>query len=97
MSDYVRGLLTIPAALLALVAVTAVLFGAFRLLVRASPVHWSVRGPQRRARDAREMLRWVNAAGRHVATFRRLVAFGPWTLYVARYRPGNVTEEGSER
>jgi hypothetical protein len=57
------------------------------------PVHWSLSGPQRRARDARELLRWVNARGRHVATMRRLLSLGPFTIYMARYRPGNVEEE----
>lgn len=93
MSDYVRGLLTIPAALLALAVVVAVLAGVFVRFVRLAPAHWSLRGPQRRARDARELFRWVNARGRHAATFRRLLAVGPFTLYVARYRPGNIAEE----
>lgn len=93
MSDYLRGLLTIPAVLLALALLTAVAFGVLWLVVRVAPVHWSLRGPQRRARDARELFRGVNARGRHVGTLRRLAALGPWTLYAARYRPGNVDEE----
>lgn len=56
------------------------------------PSHWSIAGPQRRARNARELFRRVNARARHVSSFRRLVALGPWTLYVARYRPGNIEE-----
>ncbi|MGI5247549.1 hypothetical protein [Dactylosporangium sp. CA-139066] len=56
------------------------------------PVHWSLSGPGR-ARDARELMRWVDAAGRHMGTFRRLFSFGPWAVYVGRYRPGQVDEE----
>lgn len=93
MSDYLRGVLTIPTVVLALAVLAAVLFGILWLVVRVAPVHWSLRGPQRRARDARELFRGVNARGRHVGTLRRLAAFGPWTIYVARYRPGNVKEE----
>jgi hypothetical protein len=41
----------------------------------------------------RRLFRNINAAGRHVGSFRRMLSLGPWTLYVARYRPGNVEEE----
>ncbi|GGM52538.1 hypothetical protein ACFFX1_55545 [Dactylosporangium sucinum] len=65
---------------------------ALVLALRAAPQHWSLRGPQRRARDAQQLFRWVNAAGRHVSTFRRLFAIGPFTVYVARYKPGHVDD-----
>jgi len=53
------------------------------------PGHWSFRMPMRHTRRAADLLRQVNCGGpRHVATVRRLVAFGPWTIYVTRHRPG---------
>lgn len=54
------------------------------------PAHWWLSGPQRRARNASDLLRDPNLAGAHVATFRRLLRIGPFGLYVMRYRPGNT-------
>lgn len=60
--------------------------------MKLRPDHWSLSGPGP-ARDAQKLFRWVNAAGRHVSTFRRLFSVGPFTVYVGRYRPGHVEEE----
>lgn len=57
--------------------------------------HWSLAGPQfdgSRLRPPTELFRHRNARGRHIAGFRRLLSVGPWTLYVARYAPGNVED-----
>lgn len=97
MSDYTRGLLTLPAALLALALLAALLFGALWLVGHVWPAHWSLRGPQRRSADVQRLFRRVNAAGRYMDSFRRLVALGPWTLYVARYRAGRVDDVSGER
>lgn len=94
MSDYTRGVLTIPAVLLAIVAVVAVLAGVLLLIARVWPAHWAISGPGRKA-DLRRVFRNINARGRHVGSFRKLVSVGPWTLHLTRYRPGNVEDEGA--
>lgn len=88
MSDYLRGVLTVPGIALALAALAAVGL----LISRVWPTHWAVSGPGRKA-DLRRVFRNVNARGRHVASFRKLVSLGPWTLHLTRYRPGNVEED----
>ncbi|MER7280540.1 hypothetical protein ABT369_39485 [Dactylosporangium sp. NPDC000244] len=93
MSDFWLGVAAVPAAILVLAAGVVLALGAVALVGRVMPAHWSLRGPQRRARDARELFRWVNAAGRHMSTFRRLFSIGPFVVYVGRYRPGQVDEE----
>ncbi len=59
---------------------------------RIWPQHWSLGLPMRRSADVARLFRRRNARGRHIATFRRVIAVGPWTLYLARYRPGHVEE-----
>lgn len=92
MSDYLQGLLTIPGVPLGLAVLGAVAWGASLLLVRVWPTHWAVDGPMRKSADVQRLFRNVNARGRHVGSFRRLLSLGPWTIYAARYRPGNVEE-----
>lgn len=58
------------------------------------PIHWSLSGPSP-ARDARKLFRNVDTRGRHVSTFRRLLAVGPFTFYVAKYQPGPSTKSDS--
>lgn len=50
-------------------------------------------------RPTTELFRTVNTGtGRRLATFRRLLAIGPWTIYLGRYRPGTIdTDAPKER
>ena len=82
---------------LALAALPVALLALAWLWGRFAPAHWALSGPQwrRRAQPSR-VFRSVNLAGRHVTSFRRLAALGPWSWYVARYAPGNVDEPGGE-
>lgn len=68
--------------------------GIARLVGRVWPAHWAISGPGRRA-DLRRVFRNINARGRHVGSFRKLISVGPWTLHLTRYRPGTVEDEGS--
>ncbi len=60
------------------------------MLSRIWPQHWALAGPMWRSADVAALFRKRNARGRHLSTFRRVVAIGPWPLYAARYRPGHV-------
>lgn len=46
--------------------------------------HWRIAGP---------LLRYTRVRGAHVATVRRLLRIGPWSLSLMRCRPGNYTQE----
>lgn len=91
-SDYTRGVLTVPAVILAVVLALAVLAGVLWLIARVWPTHWALSGPGRKSANLHRIFRNVNARGRHVGSFRKLVSVGPWTLHLTRYRPGNVEE-----
>lgn len=52
-------------------------------------MHWWFSGVSP-SRDAGELIRRRNVAGAHIATFRRLVRFGPFGIYLFRYKPGEL-------
>lgn len=95
MSDYTRGVLTVPVILFAIALILFAIAGGLLLIARVWPAHWAISGPGRKSRDLHRIFRNVNARGRHVGSFRKLVSVGPWTLHLTRYRPGNVEENGS--
>jgi hypothetical protein len=94
MSDYTRGVLTVPAVILGIALTIVLIVGAMRLISKVWPAHWAISGPGRKSADVHRVFRNINAAGRHVGSFRKLVSVGPWTLHLTRYRPGNVEDEG---
>ena len=93
MNDFIHRVGVGTLAVAGIAAAVAVGLGLVWLAARIWPGHWSLRGPQRRSADVQRLFRNVNAAGRHVGSCRRLLALGPFTIYMARYRPGNVKED----
>lgn len=53
--------------------------------------HWGLKGPTK-ARDAGLLFKVRNVAGGHVATFRRIIRIGPFSIMVIRYQPGHIEE-----
>lgn len=51
--------------------------------------HWRIAGPSS-ARPAADLLRYTRVRGAHVATVRRLLRIGPWSLCLMRYRRGRA-------
>jgi hypothetical protein len=90
--DYLLGLATIPALLIAAGLVWLARYALPALARRWTPPYWTLRGPQRHALNAADVYRHINVQGGHAATHRRLARLGPWGLYVVRYRPGHVED-----
>lgn len=96
--DFWLGLAAIP-ALLVVVALSWLVIVVVpplveRLATACGLGHWSLKGPQwGRTTPAGEVFRRVNVQGRHIASIRRLVAVGPWTVYLGRYAPGHIETE----
>ena len=87
------GLAVIPAIAIALLLLAGILLGLATLWGRFAPAHWWISPPRlgrRSARDATELLQVVDVAGGHAATVRPLGRYGPFGLWLIRYKPGRV-------
>lgn len=99
--DFWAGLAVIPGFLVFAAVSVGLALGAIVVWARLwdlfGPAHWSIRGFQRRARPAVEVFRWVDVAGGHAKSLRRLARLGPYGFYVVRYAPGSAEVREPER
>jgi hypothetical protein len=91
------GLAAIPGLLVFAAVSVGITLGLLWLWARLTPPHWSLNGPQRHARPAAEVFRSTDVAGGHAKSLRRLVRFGPWSIWAVRYAPGHVDVPEPER
>jgi hypothetical protein len=96
-ADFWTGLAAIPGFLVFAALSVGIALGLIWLWARFTPPHWHLSGPQRRARPAAELFRWVDVAGGHAKSLRRLVRLGPYGFYVVRYAPGSADIPQPER